>query len=94
MQHAVDTVTDDSVLGFGLDMDVAGAVADRLGNDGVDDADDGRHLGRTDQFLDAGLLFFLVENYVDLVQRFQILEILFSGTFGQTPGLGYLLDYL
>ncbi len=76
VQDAVDAVADHRILGFRLDVDVAGLVAHRLGNDGVDDADNGRDLRGADQLLDVDVAFLVLDDDVDLVDRLQVGHII------------------
>ena len=57
VEHAVDAVSHADLVPFGLDVNVAGAVGDAAGDDGVDEADDGLFLGARRELLDGQVLY-------------------------------------
>ncbi len=97
-QHAVDAEQHLGVALLGVDVDVGGALLDRLGDDRVHELDDGRvAVGLVDRYALALLFGFLVDDVLDRVVHApepgeQQVEILDGRRRGLDPPTGHHPD--
>ena len=88
LQHAVNTEAHAEFFFVGLDVNVAGAALHRIGQDQVDQLDDGRFVGRSFQIGQLHLFFFGLQFDVGFVHlRHRLHDLLEVFLLGGAVGL-------